>query len=112
MEAGGPALQLGVRAEGVGRGGRCGVHASRGTLMRILLAADPEIEVPPRLYGGIERIVDGLARRLQAQGHVVCLVAKAGSTSSVDVLHGWPGRHSQSQMDTIRNTWALWEAVR
>ena len=26
--------------------------------MRILLAADPEIEVPPRLYGGIERIVD------------------------------------------------------
>lgn len=80
--------------------------------MRILLAADPEIEVPPRLYGGIERIVDGLARRLQVRGHVVCLMAKAGSTSSVDVFHGWPGRRSQSRLDTIRNTRALWKAVR
>ena len=35
-------------------------------LMRLLLTADPEIEVPPRLYGGIERIVDVLVRRLQA----------------------------------------------
>ena len=31
--------------------------------MRLLLTADPEIEVPPRLYGGIERIVDMLVRR-------------------------------------------------
>jgi len=80
--------------------------------MRILVAADPEIEVPPRLYGGIERIVDGLARRLQARGHAVCLMAKAGSTAKVEVFHGWPGRRSQSQMDTIRNTRALWKAVR
>lgn len=80
--------------------------------MRILLAADPEIEVPPRLYGGIERIVDGLARRLRARGHAVCLVAKPGSTSAVDVFHGWPGRRSQSPMDTVRNTGALWKAVR
>ena len=36
--------------------------------MRILLTADPEIEVPPRLYGGIERIVDGLVRRLRTRG--------------------------------------------
>ena len=34
--------------------------------MRLLLTADPEIEVPPRLYGGIERIVDVLVRRLRA----------------------------------------------
>ena len=37
--------------------------------MRLLLTADPEIEVPPRLYGGIERIVDVLVRRLKAKGH-------------------------------------------
>ena len=30
--------------------------------MRISLTADPELPVPPRLYGGIERIVDMLAR--------------------------------------------------
>ncbi|MBS0219590.1 MAG: glycosyltransferase [Proteobacteria bacterium] len=80
--------------------------------MRILLAADPEIEVPPRLYGGIERIVDGLVRRLRARGHAVCLVAKPGSTSVVDDFHGWPGRRSQSPMDTVRNAGALSRAVR
>lgn len=30
--------------------------------VRIALTADPELPVPPRLYGGIERIVDMLAR--------------------------------------------------
>lgn len=79
--------------------------------MRILLAADPEIEVPPRLYGGIERIIDGLARRLQARGHAVCLVARPGSRCPVDIFHGWPGSRSQARVDTIRNTWTLWSAV-
>ena len=50
--------------------------------MRLLLTADPEIEVPPRLYGGIERIVDVLVRRLQAKGHQVGLVARRGSSLS------------------------------
>jgi glycosyltransferase involved in cell wall biosynthesis len=80
--------------------------------VRILLAADPEIEVPPKLYGGIERIIDGLARRLRAQGHAVCLVARPGSNCLVDSFHGWAGRRSQSRTDTIRNSWTLWKAVR
>ena len=80
--------------------------------MRILLTADPEIAVPPNLYGGIERIIDGLARRLRSLGHTVCLVAKPGSTCLVDALHGWPGRESQARLDTLRNTWALCGAVR
>jgi len=80
--------------------------------MRILFAADPEIEVPPRLYGGIERIIDGLARRLRARGHEVCLVAKPGSECPVDDFHGWPGARSQSLPDTLRNGWTLWKAVR
>lgn len=80
--------------------------------MRIMLAADPEIEVPPKLYGGIERIIDGIARRLRTRGHQVCLVAKAGSDCPVDSFHPWPGAHSQSKADTLRNMWTLAKAMR
>ena len=80
--------------------------------MRIVLTADPEIEVPPKLYGGIERIVDGLVRRLRARGHQVCLIAKSGSQCASDAFRGWPGASSLSRSDTLANTWALWKAVR
>ena len=80
--------------------------------MRILITADPEIEVPPRLYGGIERIVDGLVRSLRARGHQVSLVAKPGSQCEADALYQWPGASSLSRSDTLANTWALWRAVR
>jgi len=80
--------------------------------MRILITADPEIEVPPRLYGGIERIVDGLVRHLQSRGHKVCLVAKPGSQCPADAFYPWPGASSLSRTDTVRNGLALWRAVR
>jgi glycosyltransferase involved in cell wall biosynthesis len=80
--------------------------------MRLLLTADPEIEVPPRLYGGIERIVDVLVRRLQAKGHQVGLVARAGSTCPADAFYPWPGQRSQSRTDTISNSLALWNVRR
>lgn len=80
--------------------------------MRIVLTADPEIEVPPEAYGGIERVVDGLVRRLRARGHQVCLLAKPGSTCPADAFYGWPGARSQSLPDTLRNTWTLWKAIR
>jgi glycosyltransferase involved in cell wall biosynthesis len=80
--------------------------------MRILITADPEIEVPPRLYGGIERIVDGLVRSLRARGHQVCLVAKPGSQCEADTFCPWPGASSLSRSDTLANTWALWRTVR
>ena len=79
--------------------------------MRILVSADPEIEVPPRLYGGIERIVDGLVRRLRARGHQVCLVARAGSQCAVDAFYGWSGASSLSRTDTIKNSLTLRRAV-
>jgi hypothetical protein len=78
--------------------------------MRLLLTADPEIEVPPKLYGGIERIVDVLVRRLQAKGHTVGLVARAGSTCPADAFYPWPGQRSQSKKDTISNSLTLWKA--
>jgi glycosyltransferase involved in cell wall biosynthesis len=80
--------------------------------MRLLLTADPEIEVPPRLYGGIERIVDVLVRRLQSSGHHVGLVARAGSTCPADAYYAWPGQRSQSKTDTILNSLTLWQAKR
>ncbi len=80
--------------------------------MRLLLTADPEIEVPPRLYGGIERIVDVLVRRLRAAGHTVGLVARPGSECPSDAFFPWPGLSSLSRSDTVRNTLALSKAVR
>jgi len=80
--------------------------------MRLLLTADPEIEVPPRLYGGIERIVDVLVRRLRAAGHMVGLVARAGSQCPNDGFFPWPGQSSLSRRDTVANTFALARAVR
>lgn len=50
--------------------------------LRILLTADPELPVPPRLYGGIERIVALLADGLAARGHEVTLIAHRDSTAA------------------------------
>ena len=49
--------------------------------MRILLIMDPLIPVPPRHYGGIERVVADLANELVHRGHSVTLWAAPGSTT-------------------------------
>ncbi len=77
-------------------------------MMRLLLTADSRIEVPPRLYGGIERIVDVLVRRLRMAGHQVGLVARAGSSCPADAFYPWSGERSQSNADTLSNSWTLW----
>ena len=79
--------------------------------MKILLTADPELPVPPQLYGGIERIVDLLVTGLQAHGHTVGLVAHQDSTSPAHQLFPWTGMRSQHKLDALRNTFALWLAV-
>lgn len=43
--------------------------------MRIAITVDPYLPVPPRLYGGIERVVDFLVRGLVERGHDVALMA-------------------------------------
>jgi glycosyltransferase involved in cell wall biosynthesis len=75
--------------------------------LHIALTADPEIPVPPTLYGGIERIVDMLAKGLVERGHKVTLFAHPDSTSA-GTLVPWPGRASQSRMDTLRNAACLY----
>ena len=80
--------------------------------LRILLTVDPEIPVPPKLYGGIERIVDGIAAGLQLRGHSVGLVAHPASTCPVERLFSWPGAVSGNLRDGLMNTRALGAAVR
>jgi glycosyltransferase involved in cell wall biosynthesis len=47
--------------------------------LRIAVTVDPYIPVPPRLYGGIERVVDFLVRGLAERGHEVTLLAHPDS---------------------------------
>lgn len=75
-------------------------------MMRIALTADPEIPVPPRHYGGIERIVDMLARDLAKRGHEVTLFSHPASECPVPRV-AWPGADSLSRIDTVRNAATL-----
>ncbi len=81
-------------------------------VLRVLLTADPMLPVPPPLYGGIERIVDGLARELSARGHVVGLVAHPASTCQVEFFRPWTGATPDGGRDTLENMRVLARAVR
>lgn len=70
--------------------------------MRIAITADPEIPVPPKLYGGTERTVDMLVRGLTAKGHRVTLFANADSKVPCELVP-YPGKSSVSFADTVRN---------
>lgn len=74
--------------------------------MKIALTADPELPVPPTLYGGIERVIDLLARGLVARGHQVTLFAHPDSDSAGRLVP-WPGATSGSKWDTARNAATL-----
>lgn len=78
--------------------------------MRIALTADPELPVPPLLYGGIERIIDMLARELTLRGHEVTLLAHPDSHTAAKLVP-WPGKSSRSRADTLRNSATLTRAV-
>lgn len=78
--------------------------------LSVALTADPEIPVPPRLYGGIERIVDMVARGLAERGHNVTLFAHPDSSTAARLVP-WPGGASRSPADTIRNAVTLGRRV-
>jgi glycosyltransferase involved in cell wall biosynthesis len=78
--------------------------------MHIALTADPELPVPPRLYGGIERVIAMLAAELSNRGHQVTLFAHPESTAA-GTLVPWPGGSSNSRVDTIRNATTLWREI-
>jgi glycosyltransferase involved in cell wall biosynthesis len=79
--------------------------------MRILLTADPELPVPPKTYGGIERIVADLARGLRRRGHFVGLAAHPDSSAEVERFYPWPASVSRGAWTTLRNSRALRRAV-
>lgn len=55
--------------------------------VRIVITADPYLPVPPRFYGGIERVVDLLVRGLSSRGHEVTLFAHPDSRTAATL---WP----------------------
>ncbi len=71
--------------------------------MHVAIAADPRLPVPPRLYGGIERIVHMLVCGLVERGHKVTLFAH--EDSEVPCRHiPYGGTDPQALTDTIQDT--------
>ncbi len=58
--------------------------------MRIAQIAPLTESVPPRLYGGTERVVSFLTEELVAMGHDVTLFASGDSKTSAELAAGWP----------------------
>jgi len=55
--------------------------------MKILIVMDPGILVPPKGYGGIERIIEGIAIAHREQGHDVHLLVTEGSYIEGCTIH-------------------------
>jgi glycosyltransferase involved in cell wall biosynthesis len=58
----------------------------KGQHMRIALVAPLAEAVPPKLYGGTERVVSWLAEELVRQGHKVTLFASGGSRTAANLV--------------------------
>ena len=58
--------------------------------MRIAQVAPLYFTVPPKLYGGTERVVSYLTEELVAQGHEVTLFASGDSQTSAKLIAGCP----------------------
>jgi glycosyltransferase involved in cell wall biosynthesis len=78
--------------------------------VKIAITADPELPVPPRLYGGIERVIDMLVRSLVERGHDVTLFAHPDSKVPCRVVP-FRGASSASRIDALRNMATLSIAV-
>jgi len=81
--------------------------------MRILIPVDPEIPVPPIHYGGVERLVDGLAAEYTRLGHEVYLLAHKDSTQKdVKQRFAWKNQSSRGFKNTLQNALTLREVYR
>ena len=81
--------------------------------MRILLIVDPEHPVPPRQYGGTERVADLLAREWSRCGHLVDLLAGHGSRAYGGSLYlhkppskAYPSRVRRKLQFQLQSLWA------
>ena len=81
--------------------------------MRILLIVDPDNPVPPIHYGGTERVADLLAEEWSRCGHIVDLLAGAGSRRYSGRLHihrspgcSLPSRAHRKLQFQLQSLWA------
>ena len=82
--------------------------------MRIAIIAPPWTPIPPPLYGGIELVVDELARGLQRAGHEVTLFATGDSTCPVPTkwaLERAEGMRIGMAVPELRHVMHAYEAV-
>jgi len=82
--------------------------------MRIAVIAPPWTPVPPKLYGGIELVVDRLAVGFQKAGHEVLLFTTGDSTCPVP--RAWTLQEAEHQrigmvVPELRHIMAAYEAV-
>jgi len=75
-------------------------------MLRIAVTADPYIAVPPKLYGGIERIIDMLVRGLTERGHEITLFAHPESDTPCR-LEAYPVRTNGSNGGFLGNLWRV-----
>ena len=83
--------------------------------MRIALIAPPWLPVPPPAYGGIEAVVDRLARGFRAAGHDVLLFTTGDSTCPVPrawVLPSAASEHMGRSLEESRHVIAAYHAAR
>lgn len=77
--------------------------------MRILLIMDPGIPVPPKLYGGIERIVYMLANEYKKNGHEVTLLAGPGSYCDGTTVIFGKTNNNPSKLEWYKNVLYVWK---
>lgn len=79
--------------------------------LNIFITADPEIPVPPKLYGGIERIIDMLVKGFLDRGHHVSLFAHKDSITGAK-LYPYQGKRSEDKLDTLQNIALINSAIK
>jgi len=72
--------------------------------VRIAQIAPLTESVPPRLYGGTERVVSFLTEQLVAMGHTVTLFASGDSRTSAALIPSWP--HALRSDSNVRDVLA------
>ncbi len=82
--------------------------------MKIAQIAPLAEAVPPRLYGGTERIVSYLTEQLVRDGHEVTLFASGDSRTSAELVSGWPTalRLDPGVRDSVPYTLMMLDEVR
>lgn len=74
--------------------------------MKIAITTDPEIPVPPLLYGGIERIIDMLIAQYVQKGHEIFLFGNEESVTSAKLIP-YPSKRSMGIKNILKNTLAV-----